>query len=48
MGLVQGIVYRAIATHLIKKAGETGKRGRTGPGSIVVKPIPGQREADSA
>ncbi len=35
MGQVLGIVYRVIATHLVKKAGVTGKCGRTGAVTLI-------------
>ena len=35
MGQVLGIVYRAIAGHLIKKAGLTGKEARTGAVTLI-------------
>jgi ribosomal protein S27E len=35
MGRVLGIVYRAIATHLIKKAGFTKKTARTGAVTLI-------------
>ena len=35
MGQVLGIVYRAIAGHLIKKAGFTRKRARTGAVTLI-------------
>jgi hypothetical protein len=35
MGQVLGIVYRCIATHLIKKAGFTNKTARTGAVTLI-------------
>jgi hypothetical protein len=36
MGQVLGIVYRTLATHLIKKAGFTRKRARTGAVTLMM------------
>jgi len=35
MGRVLGIVYRCIATHLIKKAGFSRKRAQTGAVTLI-------------
>lgn len=35
MGQVLGIVYRVIATHLIKKAGQTNKTAHTGAVALI-------------
>lgn len=35
MGQVLGIVYRVIATHLVKKAGLTKKTARTGAVTLI-------------
>ena len=35
MGQVLGIVYRVIATHLIKKAGQTHKTAHTGAVTLI-------------
>jgi hypothetical protein len=35
MGQMPGIVYRVIATHLIKKAGQTSKTAHTGAVTLI-------------